>query len=127
MKSILFALLTLASAALAAEPSTPSPQPDIPALATSTTDLSDPAYLLDIANVHLKHDSVQRARPFLRRALELSKDAGQRDSILQSLKPVFQRNNNWKDAIELYQDFCNGPAACESENPTPMRSDLKFR
>ena len=39
----------------------------------SDADLSNPAYLIDLANVHLKYNSVSRARPFLHKALELSK------------------------------------------------------
>jgi tetratricopeptide (TPR) repeat protein len=82
------------------------PTPPQPALSTSAPDPdSTPAYLIDLANVHLKYNSVPRARAFLRKALELSKDAAQRDSVLQSVKPVFQRTNDWKQAIETYQDF----------------------
>ena len=101
MRSIILIALTLMTAARAAE----APSPDLPTLATSTADLTNPTYLIELANVHLKFGSVQRAQPFLRKAMELSKDAAQRDSVLISLRATFQRTGNWKEAVALYQDF----------------------
>ena len=105
MRPIVLITLTLSSLTSAAEPPAPSPQPDIPALATSTSDLTNPTYLIELANAHLKFGSIQRAQPFLRKAMELSKDAAQRDSVLISLRATFQRTGNWKEAVALYQDF----------------------
>ena len=65
MRPIILIAISLLSAVHAAE----APSPDLSTLATA--DLTNPTYLLDLANVHLKFGSIQRAQPFLRKAMEL--------------------------------------------------------
>jgi tetratricopeptide (TPR) repeat protein len=118
MRPIILIALLLTSVAHAAE----VPQPDLPTLSTSTADLTNPAYLIELANAHLKFGAVQRAQPFLHKAMELSKDAAQRDSVLQSLRSTFQRLHDWPAAVALYQDLL--PTAVNATERGKMNAAL---
>jgi len=73
-----------------------------------TLEITKPEYLMDLANVHLKYGLVQRAAPLLRKVLDVSKDANQRESVFQALRMAVQRTGNWKDAIAVYKELADG-------------------
>ena len=112
--SIILATLFLGElASSAAEPAaaptaTPAKEPE--PLAADIRDMTNPTYLIDLANVHMKYGDIQRAQPLLKKALATSKDIGQRESALQTLRSTFQRTGNWKAAIEVYQDLLQSAA-----------------
>jgi tetratricopeptide (TPR) repeat protein len=70
-------------------------------------DLSNPQYLQQLAQVHLSYNSVERAEPLLRKALEGTKDARQKSRILASLGEALKRKRDWKSAEEVYQEAIN--------------------
>ena len=78
------------------------PAPVQPQEAADVKDMTNPAYLIELAQLHLRYNALERAEPLLRTALEKSKDAMQRQTVFSTLGMLLQRKGDWKSAVELY-------------------------
>ena len=76
--------------------------------------MTNPGYLIELANVHMRYGALDRAEPLLRAALEKAKDQ-QKQQAYQTLGSVLQRKGDWKGVAELYE------AAVEASTTPPER------
>lgn len=73
-------------------------------------DMTNSAYLLTLAEVHLQFGAVDRAEPLLRTALEKAKDGGQKIAISQALGQTLERKGDYKGAAEQFEAAYSGSA-----------------
>jgi len=76
-------------------------------------DMTNPAYLLGLAGIHLQFGAIDRAEPLLRTALEKTKDANQKLAITQALGLCLERKGDNKGAAEQFESAYNA-----STNPS---------
>ncbi|HEY3324966.1 MAG TPA: tetratricopeptide repeat protein [Planctomycetota bacterium] len=79
-----------------------------PGVQTAEAAKADPAYLNDLAQVHLRYGVLEAAEPLLKEALDKYKDAAQKRQVFGSLASVYQRKGDWKGAAELYEKALSG-------------------
>jgi len=83
--------------------------------------ITDSVYLLELAQIHLRHNSLGRAEPLLRTALESAKDAVQRRQVASILAALLQRKSDFKAAAELYEQLIKSTAPADK-----FRSQLQL-
>jgi len=71
-------------------------------------DMTNPAYLLGLAGIHLQFGAIDRAEPLLKTALEKSKDPNQKLAITQALGQCLERKGDNKGAAEQFESAYNG-------------------
>jgi tetratricopeptide (TPR) repeat protein len=81
------------------------------AIQTAEAAEANPAYLNDLAQVHLRYGVVERAEPLLKSALEKATDPVQKQQVVSSMASLLQRKGDWKGAAELYEQALQGAAS----------------
>ena len=78
----------------------PSPQSAILAESADVKDMTNPTYLLALAQIHIQFGAIDRAEPLLRTAQEKSKDPNQKLAISQALSAILVKKGDTKAAAE---------------------------
>jgi len=84
-----------------------SGEPAVPATTTPapTAEITDPRYLLDLAQTHLNHNSIERAEPLIRQAITHlpAADAALKARSATLLARVLEKKNDAAGAAEQYE------------------------
>lgn len=93
----------------------------VPPLSKEITERTHPRYLMDLADVELRYNSLERAEELLKRALEFS--AREEDKLLAQsrLAGLLERLQDWPAAIDLYEKLV------ESEKNAGQKANYAMR
>ena len=69
----------------------------------SDTEITDPAYLAELAQVHIRYNSLDRAAVLLRASIEKGKDPVQTQQASSTLAEILQRKGDFKAAAVFYE------------------------
>lgn len=99
---------TPAPAPTPVQPKPPAaPKPPIPEMTPAVKDMSDPRYLLDLAQVHLRYNALERAEELLKKAQPLAKEPDVKMQIGFALGTLLQRKQDYKGAAASIEEVIN--------------------
>jgi tetratricopeptide (TPR) repeat protein len=84
-----------------------APKPPIPEMTPAVKDMTDPRYLLDLAQVHLRYNALERAEEMLKKAQPLAKEPDVKMQIGFALGTLLQRKQDYKGAAASIEEVIN--------------------
>jgi len=81
-----------------------APKPPIPEMTPAVKEMSDPRYLLDLAQVHLRYNALDRAEELLKKAQPLAKEPDVKTQIGFALGTLLQRKQDYKGAAASIEE-----------------------
>jgi tetratricopeptide (TPR) repeat protein len=103
LSSLLIAGSLLAETAPSEKPVAPAEKPAVEAKPATDAEITNPVYLLDLAQVHVNYGASDRADVLVRRVLELDTDERLKNRASQLLAQILERRNDLKGAAEQYE------------------------